>query len=73
MKQSKEECMHDFLTLVKDRNFITFDELEEKIGISACEALELKDEFEKQLRIEDSKIRIISRTDLERPGYEIES
>jgi hypothetical protein len=61
------------LTLIKKRNFITFDELEEKIGISAYEALELKDELEKQLRIEDSKIRITSRTDLERPGFEIES
>jgi hypothetical protein len=73
MKQLKEDYVRDFLTVVKDRNFITFDELEEKVGISACEALELKNEFEKQLRLEDSKIRITSRTDLEKPGFEIES
>ena len=73
MTHPKEKYIDDFAAFVKNRNFITFGELTTAIGVPISEILELKNEFEKHLKKEDKKIRITSRSDLEKPGFEIES
>lgn len=73
MTHPKEKYTHGFAALVKNRNFITFDQLTTAIRIPISEILELKSEFEKHLKNEDNKIRVTSRPDLGKPGFEIES
>ena len=73
MIQQKKSYVLDFELLVKDKNFITFEELSNKLGVTINKIIELKNEFEKQLRLHDDKIRITSRVDLNPPGFEIES
>ncbi len=73
MKRAIDQLRHDFAAIVNNRNFITFDELTEAMGIPISKVLEMKREFEDQLRVDDNKIRITSRVDLKKPGFEIET
>ena len=73
MERLKNGYRRDFLAIVDKRDFVTFEELSKKLGITTSELIALKGEFEEELRREDDKIRLTARHDMDPPCFEIES
>ena len=67
------KCIEEFVALIQNRNFISFSQLSYELGMLPEEIISLKCEFEEELRREDKKVHLISRIDLEPPGFQIES
>ncbi len=73
MADRDERLLEKFARLAASKNFLSFDELTTALGISAWELIRLKPDLEERLREEDDKVRLVSRMDLEPPGFYIES
>jgi hypothetical protein len=68
----KEQIQTRFVQLIEGRNFITFTELEEQLGLSQTEVISLKTKFEEALCADaGQRMHITSRVDLTPPGFEI--
>lgn len=67
------QITQQFLTLTATRTFVTFEELKAGLGMPYDELILRKQDFEEILRTEDPKLRIVSRLDLNPPGFEFQA
>ncbi|UCD64894.1 MAG: hypothetical protein JSW34_05535 [Candidatus Zixiibacteriota bacterium] len=71
-KKISDHVLLEFSRLIKQRNFLPFSELCKHLGLTQAEIIRIKGELEDYLRREDPKARLVSRVDLDPPGFEIE-
>ncbi|MBI3491860.1 MAG: hypothetical protein HY047_08785 [Acidobacteria bacterium] len=60
-----------FEVIVGGRNFVTFDELVDTLGVDRDALISLKVDFQNALRREHPHLNVTSRIDLDPPGFEI--
>ena len=67
----RARLVREFVTLFADRNFVSFDELSQGLGVAREQLFSLKADFETAIRREDNTLNLTSRVDLDPPGWEI--